>query len=195
MCTRRAVWTASRRVHTTRVHFALPSSSCSHWPLALFSRAQLGVIGDAAPSERGVLEASDILRTIYTDLAQTSNKKLIVVSSWVAEGVSLVAFREARAQSLPTVGFACREAKQSDADKFDCDEVYVVGRQPGDELSSFVQFVDGLVLIGGGIREKHLFSEFTGAKWKFSIGQGDIVAGNGGAAATDAQETVRNVRD
>ena len=63
---------------------------------ALVFCCQLGVIGSATPSELGVREASEIIRALYTDLEKTSNKKLIIVSSWIAEGVALVAYSEAR---------------------------------------------------------------------------------------------------
>ena len=47
--------------------------------------------------------------------------------------------------------------------------MYIVGQRYGDEIDAFISFIDGMVLVGGGIAERRLFDEFNGAKWKFTL--------------------------
>jgi len=64
------------------------------------------------------------------------------VSGWLASGISLLAYEEAKAVGIPTIGFAPKEARQFDT--FNCDEVHLVGNQWGEETKAFLSFIDGL---------------------------------------------------
>jgi hypothetical protein len=102
----------------------------------------LGVIGYSSSTAFDEREAQQILRALYGDVARSSNRSLIVVAGWLAAGVPLVAYREAVAMGLPTIGFAPQCAKQCRT--FDCDEVHLVGVEWGDESAAFLSFIDGL---------------------------------------------------
>lgn len=141
------------------------------------------------------------MRQLFVDLAATSNKKLVVVSSWLACGIPLIAYQEAKRLNIVTVGFACAAGFKEliflifesfilicyvakNEKTFDCDEVHIVGKQWGDETSAFLSFIDGLVKIGGGIAEAKQFVDFKGAKWQFDLENG---------AAREADSTTKNV--
>ncbi len=130
---------------------------------------KLGVIGFGSTSDVDEAVAARVLSTLLVDLQVTSRKRLVVVTAWAAEGVALVAFNEARRLGLPTVGFGNKLTKQDDSRKLDCDEVYVVGRNAGDETLAFLTFIDGLALMGGSsLADRRTFDEFRGPKFDLS---------------------------
>ena len=81
--------------------------------------------------------------------------------------IKIVSDEEARALGLPTIGFACREAKTQTT--FDCDEVHLAGNNFGDETPAFLQFCDGLVRVGGTVPELKQYNDFQGPKWQFDL--------------------------
>jgi hypothetical protein len=131
---------------------------------------KLGVIGFATTEEISSIDAaSQVLATLLVDLQVTSRKRIVVVTDWLADGVSLVAFNEARRLGLPTVAFSSKVVKeQTELRKLDADEVFVVGRNSGDETLAFLTFVDGLVLMGGNLSYRHMFDDFKGPKFDLS---------------------------
>jgi hypothetical protein len=146
---------------------------------------KLGVIG----STRDEALAAQVLSTLLVDLQVTSRKRVIVVTGWLAEGVALVAWREARRLGLPTVGFGCKLHKQNpDAKRLDCDEVYIVGRNEGDETLAFLTFIDGLVLLGDALHDRQTFREFSSTKPKFDLS-------TLGVPSEPQPQQVRNVDD
>jgi hypothetical protein len=150
---------------------------------------KLGVIG----STHDDAAAAQVLSTLLVDLQATSRRRVIVVTSWLAEGVALVAFREARRLNLSTVGFGNKCHKLNpDAKLLDCDEVYIVGRNEGDETLAFMTFIDGLVLLGdraGDHHDRQVFAEFKGAKFDLSTQIG------ASSPLQQQREQVRNVDD
>jgi hypothetical protein len=131
---------------------------------------KLGVIGFASSEEILSKEsAAQLLATLLVDLQVTSRKRIVVVTDWIADGVSLIAFNEARRLGLPTVAFSSKVVKELvDVRKLDADEVFVVGRNSGDETLAFLTFVDGLVLMGGNLAYRHMFDDFKGPKFDLS---------------------------
>ena len=100
---------------------------------------------------------------VLDELMHKGYSQIEVVSGLTALGVPKLAYEEAQAKGLRTVGIACSEAKKFPC--FPCNDIIIVGKRWGDESETFLQCIDMLVLIGeGGAQSWQEFNVFKGPK-------------------------------
>lgn len=111
---------------------------------------RIGVVGYSA---RGFDEAKALilLKTAYDTIEhEFPSSTKVVVSGLTDVGIPAVAYREAVQRGWRTVGIA--SAKAMEYRLFPVDERIIVGNEWGDESPTFLQSIDVLVRIGGGIQ-------------------------------------------
>lgn len=90
---------------------------------------------------RGYLEA---LKEKHED------RSIEIVSGYTAQGIPLIAYELALELGMITVGFSAKQALRVRAGVYPCDKEIIVGERFGDESEAFVNYIDGLIRIGGG---------------------------------------------
>jgi hypothetical protein len=76
------------------------------------------------------------------------DKRIELVSGWTNLGIPKQAYEEAAKRRWRTVGIACEKAYEYE--RFPVDRVEVVGKEWGEESSTFLNSIDVLLRIGGG---------------------------------------------
>ena len=124
---------------------------------------RLGVIGRSGKTVVNESGARKAFTEVLDELMHKGYSQIEVVSGLTALGVPKLAYEEAQAKGLRTVGIACSEAKKFPC--FPCNDIIIVGKRWGDESETFLQCIDMLVLIGeGGAQSWQEFNVFKGPK-------------------------------
>jgi hypothetical protein len=72
------------------------------------------------------------------------------VSGYTNSGVPKIAYELADKFEFTTVGFSVEQALNTRSGVYSVNKVILVGKKFGDESEDFVQYIDGLIRIGGG---------------------------------------------
>lgn len=122
---------------------------------------KLGIVGYS----EGTFDVEEAQRLIILGIfhAETSSGKMVthLVSGLTDQGIPGLAYHLAvdpAAGAMETVGIAC--AKAADYPCFPVDHEIIVGKDWGDESDTFLNYIDGLVRVGGGkqsLREAKAF--------------------------------------
>lgn len=110
---------------------------------------RIGVVGYSPPTKFDETEATRILNKAYDNIErQYAGKPKAVVSGLTNFGIPALAYREAVLRNWRTVGIACSKAKSLEC--FPVDEEQIIGKEWGDESSTFLKSLDVLIRVGGG---------------------------------------------
>ena len=113
-------------------------------------------------------QARDFLKKIlYQILEGLNNHEIELVSGYTNAGVPKISYQLAQELGLVTVGFTAKAALNSSFELFPVQKSIIVGEQFGDESKAFIEYIDVLIRIGGGVqshsevamfKEKHTIS-------------------------------------
>ncbi|KAH3745560.1 hypothetical protein Pelo_13060 [Pelomyxa schiedti] len=139
----------------------------SHWfanpPV---KRVKLGVIGVTKEFPEAAEAATKIREFLQAPGAGVEVQE--VVSGLVAVGVPLIAYKEAQALGITTVGIAPPLANYVEC--FPCDRAIIVGEEWGDETKPFLEYIDMLVLVGQpSPQNDREYESFPGPKCKIAL--------------------------
>lgn len=113
----------------------------------------LGVVGYCPPSCFDEDEARRMVREGFDKFAaQHPDLEINIVSGLTNVGVLKIAYEEATKRGWKTTGIACEKAQNYEL--FPVDEQEIVGKNWGDESARFVEIIDGILRVGGGIQSK-----------------------------------------
>lgn len=122
------------------------------------SEVRVGVVGYCPPSRFDEeLARSAIVNGFDRMLKHFNVSELTIVSGATNVGVLAIAYAEAAKRGWKTVGVACMKAR--DFQLFPTDELKLIGENWGDESSTFVSMLDGIIKIGGGKQSAREFEE------------------------------------
>ncbi len=91
-----------------------------------------------------------------------SNKTIEIVSGYTNSGVPKIAYELADKYGFTTVGFSARQALSVESGTYPVMKVILKGEQFGDESHDFIEYIDKLIRVGGGLQSKkeiELFKE------------------------------------
>lgn len=80
--------------------------------------------------------------------ADAEDREIVIVSGYTNLGIPALAYKEAADRGWKTAGVACSKATEYEC--FECDEVYTVGDNWGDESPTFLDMCEIFVRVGGG---------------------------------------------
>lgn len=109
---------------------------------------RIGFIGYSA-QKFDVEKAKSYIKSILDLL---SDPHCEVVAGLTNLGIPALAYEEALSRGLTTVGFSCSKALKYEC--FPVDKRFLFGDNWGDESQSFLEYIDILVIIGGGENTK-----------------------------------------
>jgi len=111
---------------------------------------KIGIVGFS----RNAFDQTDARQKLSVHLealkARHGDRPIEIVSGYTAQGVPLIAYELATDLGMITVGFSAKQALGVRAGVFPCDKEIIVGERFGDESEAFVNYIDGLIRIGGG---------------------------------------------
>ncbi len=126
------------------------------------SYTKIGVVGFSR-EEFDQEEAKRLLREILARLAKgKAREKVELVSGLTNMGVPKLAYHIAVELGFRTVGFSAKQALRAGCGVYPVDRKMIRGRKYGEESQEFIEYIDVLVRIGGGVqsrREVELFKE------------------------------------
>lgn len=95
-------------------------------------------------------------------------KNLEIVSGYTNIGIPKIAYEIADDMGITTVGLSAKEALTVDCGLYPVDKIMIVGERFGDESSTFIDYIDIMIRVGGGnqsIQEvKHFKEKFIDAQ-------------------------------
>ncbi len=107
--------------------------------------------------------AYEILYKVFHRLVEKHNgREIEIVSGYTNSGVPKIAYQLADRFGLTTVGFTAKQALTVENGLYPVQKVILRGARFGDESQDFVNYIDGLVRVGGGPQSRHevdLFKE------------------------------------
>lgn len=116
---------------------------------------KIGVVGFSRNSFDQAT-ARSLLEDCFIVLKSKHENRIIeIVSGYTAQGVPLIAYELAVQYGFVTVGFSARQALWARKGVFSVDKENLVGDRYGDESEAFVEYIDGLIRIGGGKQSRH----------------------------------------
>ena len=119
------------------------------------STLKIGVVGFSR-NQFDQEKARTLLRAYLGVLRRRHGKRTIeIVSGYTAQGVPLIAYELAKEFGMQTVGLSAKQALRVRAGVYPCDKKIIVGGRFGDESAAFVEYIDGLIRIGGGPQSRH----------------------------------------
>ena len=95
------------------------------------------------------------------------NKSIEIVSGYTNLGIPKIAYELAEEFGFITVGFSAKQALEIKSGVYPVKKVILKGSKFGDESEDFVQYIDRLIRIGGGIqsrKETEMFKNLHGTK-------------------------------
>lgn len=124
---------------------------------------RIGVMGYSS-QKFNVEEARRLISKSFDELSkECQDCEISVVSGYTKLGIPALAYEEAVRRGWGTVGVACEKA--NDYEVFPCDEIYIVGKNWGDESPFFLNKCHVFVRIGGG-KQSHREAEQAKAMGK-----------------------------
>ena len=128
---------------------------------------KIGVVGFSR-NQFDKKTAKTILESIFQKIAHKHNEKVIeIVSGYTNMGIPKIAYEIANQMNMLTVGFSAQQALKVKSGVYPVDKVILEGEKFGDESHAFVQYIDGLIRIGGGKQSRHeveLFKQLNADK-------------------------------
>jgi len=119
---------------------------------------RIGVNGYSAQRFDEV-EALRMLKEAYDQIdIQYPEKSKVVVSGLTDLGIPALAYREAQTRGWRTVGISCSRANEFPC--FAVDKKIIVGNEFGDESGIFLNSIDVLVRVGGGLQSHREIEAF-----------------------------------
>jgi len=110
---------------------------------------KIGVVGYCPPTRFDETKARQMVCEAYSKLqAMFPEDTITIVSGLTNVGVLAIAYEEADRRGWKTVGVACRKAMEHPL--YAVDEKIIEGENWGDESSTFLTLLDGMIRVGGG---------------------------------------------
>ena len=109
----------------------------------------VGFIGYSPPTSFDEFGARALIKYALQHEMQV-HTDITVVSGATALGVPKLAYEEAQAFHLPTIGVMCKEGEGYEV--WPVDKLFTVGEHWGDESAFFLSMLDKLYRIGGGVQ-------------------------------------------
>lgn len=123
---------------------------------------KIGVVGFSR-NQFDKQQAFQILKSLFTKLKKKhSNKHIEIVSGLTNSGVPRIAYELADQMNMITVGFSAKQAFRVKCGIYSVQKQIIVGERFGEESEAFVQYIDGLIRVGGGPqsrREVEMFQQ------------------------------------
>lgn len=94
-------------------------------------------------------QAKIIIHNLFDSLIEKFGN-FEVVSGLSDCGILSLVYTEGLSRKLKLIGIACEKGNDDDNKKFPVDEEIIVGKNWGDESSTFINYIDYFVRIGGG---------------------------------------------
>ena len=111
---------------------------------------KIGVVGFSR-NQFDHKRAQEILEKDFKSLQKKHPNKLIeIVSGYTHMGVPKLAYECAERYGFVTVGFSARQALRVKSGVYPVQKEILVGERFGDESQAFVDYIDGLIRVGGG---------------------------------------------
>lgn len=123
---------------------------------------KIGVVGFSR-NQFDKKKSREILRQIFVNLiTKHPDKEIHIVSGYTNSGIPKIAYELADEFGFVTVGYSAQQALSVKSGVYPVKEVIIRGNRFGDESVDFVNYLDGLIRIGGGKQsrdEVDLFKE------------------------------------
>lgn len=101
------------------------------------------------------IESRKILRNVFEILSKKhSGKEVKIVSGYTNSGIPKIAYELADEFGFTTVGYSARQALNVRSGVYSVKEVILIGEKFGEESESFVEYIDGLIRVGGGSQSR-----------------------------------------
>jgi hypothetical protein len=94
--------------------------------------------------------ATKILNEFYTEVRKKHNGTISIVSGWSNIGIPQIATNLAQKFGFIRIGYSAAEVLKYEL--CDVDIGYIVGEKFGDESEAFVDYVDEILKLGGGLQ-------------------------------------------
>lgn len=115
---------------------------------------KIGVIGFSA-THFNQEAAKVILRNRMQEIISGLDKKEIeIVSGYTNTGIPRIAYEFADYLGLKTVGFSAKKAFKVSCELYPVDKGIIFGEDFGDESQEFVNYINILIRIGGGLQSR-----------------------------------------
>ena len=117
-------------------------------------RLRLGVVGYCSPTKFDETKALSYIKEAFDEVGYSfKDYQITIVSGLTNDGILRLAYEEARGRGWKTAGVACEKAYEFRDNWFPVDEdPVIIGKNWGDESEVFLNSIDALVRIGGGIQ-------------------------------------------
>jgi len=123
---------------------------------------KIGIVGFSR-NQFDKKRARTILTELFDDLKKKHPKKEIeIVSGYTNSGVPKIAYELADQFQFTTVGYSANQALKVKSGVYSVNKVILRGEKFGDESEAFVDYIDGLIRVGGGKqsrRETQMFKD------------------------------------
>ena len=97
--------------------------------------------------------ANKILDNIFKEINEKYPKQeynVEIVAGGTALGIPLLVYRHSIINEYKNIGFMCKQGYNYSL--YPCDIIYAIGEHWGDESESFIDYIDVLYKIGGGMQ-------------------------------------------
>lgn len=100
--------------------------------------------------------AHKILNDEFQKLKEKHTDETIeIVSGYTNSGVPKIAYELADKFGFITVGFSAKQALKVRSGVYPVKKKIIIGDRFGDESEAFIQYIDGLIRVGGGTQSRH----------------------------------------
>ena len=115
---------------------------------------RIGIVGFSSP-HFDQEKAKNILKMKLKEVIATINKNEIeIVSGYTNSGIPKIAYEIADDIGLKTVGFSAKRALTVSCGIYPVAKEIIYGKNFGDESQAFVDYIDILIRIGGGVQSR-----------------------------------------
>ena len=115
---------------------------------------RIGVVGFSR-NQFDKRDARQILRKLFEGLQKKhTGKEIQIVSGYTNAGVPKIAYELADEMGFTTVGFSAKQALKVRSGLYPVKQCTLIGEKFGDESEAFVQSIDGLIRVGGGLQSR-----------------------------------------
>lgn len=123
---------------------------------------KIGVVGFSR-NQFDKKAAYKILNKLFEELEdEYCDEEIEIVSGYTNSGIPKIAYEVASEHYFTTVGFSAKQALNVRSGVYPVDKEILVGQRFGDESAAFIEYIDGLIRVGGGPqsrKETTLFKE------------------------------------
>lgn len=116
---------------------------------------KIGVVGFSR-NQFDRAKARSIIKKELQQLAQRINPSEVeLVSGYTNSGVPQITYEEGRKLGFILTGFSAKQALRVRSGVYPVDQVILKGERFGDESVDFVNYIDGMIRVGGGPQSRH----------------------------------------